>query len=95
LLDQGITRHQTTVDGAAARFERRQAATHAIVDHALQQQQHAHNLANQLRTHRDHIDGIPSAADIRRAATRRQQLQGFATVPEPEPPVRPQIGPDL
>jgi conjugative relaxase-like TrwC/TraI family protein len=95
VLDQEIARHQATVEGAAGRLVRRQAATHAVVDHALQQLGDARNLAAQLRAHRDHLDGIPSAADIRRAATRRQQLQGLAAVPEPEPPAVHQVGPEL
>ena len=43
----------------------------------LEKQRSAHNLAGYLAAHRDHIDGVPSAADIRRAATRASATRGL------------------
>jgi hypothetical protein len=77
-LDQEIALHQTSLDRAANRFEHRQAASRAVVDDGLEQQRHARNLAERLGAERNHLDGLPSAAEMRRAATQREQLQGLA-----------------
>jgi hypothetical protein len=84
-LDREIALHQASLDGAADRFEHRQAATQAVIDHGLQQQRHATNLAERLATERNHLDGIPSAAEIRRAAIQRERLKGFAPASQVPP----------
>jgi hypothetical protein len=94
-LDQEIARHESTLNGAARRFERRQADTNAVLEHALEQQRAARNLNEHLAIRRNRMDGVPTAADIRRAATHRQQLQGLTRTPEPELPEARYGGPDL
>jgi conjugative relaxase-like TrwC/TraI family protein len=94
-LDQQIALHQATLDGAGAHLQRRQATTRAVVDHALDQQRAAHTLASQLRAHRDHLDGLPSVADIRRAATRQAQVQSLRRGSEIEPTAFRPAGPEL
>jgi hypothetical protein len=86
-LDQEIARHQATLDGAANRLERRFAASQTVIGYGLEQQRHASNLAQRLAAERDHLDGLPTAAQVRRAALQSQQLQGFAPAPQHEPPV--------
>jgi hypothetical protein len=93
-LDQDITRHQATINQAAARLDRRQTTTDAVVNYGLAEQRDAHKLAARLDAHRNHTDGVPSAADIRRAATRQQHLRTIPTVQQPEPSPRP-VGPEL
>jgi conjugative relaxase-like TrwC/TraI family protein len=77
-LDQQIALHETGLDRAANRFEHQQAAGRAVIDHGLQQQRRARNLAQRVAAERNHLDGFPSSAEIRRAATHREQLKGFA-----------------
>jgi conjugative relaxase-like TrwC/TraI family protein len=84
-LEREIALHQASLDGAADRFEHRRAATRAVIDHGLQQQRQATNLAERLATERNHLDGLPSAAEIRRAALQREQLKGIAPASQ-EPP---------
>jgi hypothetical protein len=94
-LDQQIALHQATLEGAGAHLERRQATTRAVVDHALDQQRAAQKLASQLRAHRDHLDGVPSVADIRRAATRQAQLRDLNMAPQAELITASPAGPEL
>jgi hypothetical protein len=77
-LDREIDRHQAALDGAANRFERRLAASQKVIGYGLEQQRHASNLAHRLAAERDHLDGLPTAAEVRRAAMHSQQLQGLA-----------------
>jgi hypothetical protein len=95
LLDQEIARHQTTLEGTVARLERREATTTAVIQHGLEQQRHARHLGDRLRDYRDKIDGVPTAADIRRAATFIEQRRGIARVPDPEPPVIRHAAPEV
>jgi hypothetical protein len=85
-LDQEIARHQASLDGAANRFDHLLGASRKVIGNGLEQQRHASNLAHRLAAERDHLDGLPTAAEIRRAAAQRQQLQGFAPAPQHEPP---------
>jgi hypothetical protein len=85
-LDQDIAGHRATLAGAANRFERRLAASQRVIGYGLEQQRHASNLAHRLAGERDQLDGLPTAAEIRRAAMHRQQLQGFAPTPHHQPP---------
>ena len=85
-LDQEIVRHQASLDGAANCFERRLAASQKVIGDGLEQQRHASNLARRLAAERDQLDGLPTAAEVRRAATQRQQLQPFAPAPQHQPP---------
>jgi hypothetical protein len=87
-LDQDIALHQATLDGATNQFEHRQAATRAVIRQGLEQQRHASNLSHRVDGERNHLDGVPSAADIRRAATRRQQLDGFMSATQQPPAPR-------
>ena len=91
-LDREIALHQTSLDRAANRFEHRQAASRAVLDHGLEQQRQARNLAERVGAERNNLDGLPSAAQLRRAATQREQLQGFAPAPQHEPPAPPSPG---
>jgi conjugative relaxase-like TrwC/TraI family protein len=88
-LDQEIARHQASLDRAANRLERRLAASQSVIGNGLEQQRHASNLARRLAAERDHLDGLPSATEVRRAATQRRQLQLFAPAPQHEPPASP------
>jgi hypothetical protein len=88
-LDQEIARHQATLDGAANRFDRRIAASQIVIAYGLEQQRHAGNLAHHLAVERDHLDGLPTAAEVRRAAMQRQQLQGFGPAVQHQPPASP------
>jgi hypothetical protein len=88
-LDQEIARHQATLDGAANRFDRGIAAGQMVIGHGLEQQRHADNLAHRLAAERDHLDGLPTAAEVRRAATQRQQLRGFGPAVQQQPPASP------
>jgi hypothetical protein len=94
-LDQEIARHQATLDQAAARLDRQQAASNGVIDHGLQQQRNARNFDDYLKAYRDKIDGVPSAADIRKAATLAEQHRGPARLRDPEMPIMRQAGPDL
>jgi hypothetical protein len=86
-LDQEISRHQASLDGAANGFDRRLAASQIVIGHGLEQQRQASNLAHRLAAERNHLDGLPTAAAVRRAAMQRQQLQGFASGPLHQAPV--------
>ena len=88
-LDQEIARHQATLDGAANRFDRGIAAGQMVIGHGLEQQRHASALAHRLAAERDHLDGLRSAAEVRRAARQRQQLQGFEPAVQHQPPASP------
>jgi hypothetical protein len=85
-LDLHIALHQASIDQAANRFEYRQTACRAVVHHGLQEQPHARKLAERLDRARNHLDGRPSAAEIRLAATRAEQSKAFAPVFEHHPP---------
>jgi hypothetical protein len=63
-----------------------------VISHGLEQQRHAGNLAHRLATERNHLDGLPTAAEIRRAALQRQQLKGFEPAPQHQPPTSPSPG---
>jgi hypothetical protein len=85
-LDQHIALHQASIDQAADRFEYRQTACRAVIDHGLQEQRHARKLADRLDAERNHLDGLPSAAEIRLAAMRADQSRSFAPAFKPQPP---------
>ena len=86
-LDQEIARHQASLDGASNRLERQVAAGQKVIGHGLEQQRHASNLARPLAAERDHLDGLPTAVEVRRADMERQRLRGFAPAPQHEPPL--------
>jgi hypothetical protein len=77
-LDQEIALHQASLDRAANRFENRLAASQSVIDHGLEQQRYARKLAERIGAERNHLDGVPSAAEIRRASTQNEQLKAFA-----------------
>jgi hypothetical protein len=85
-LDQEISRHQASLDRAANRYESRLATSRRVIGHGLEQQRHASNIAHRLAAERNHLDGLPTAAEVRRAAMQRQQLQGFEPAPQHQPP---------
>jgi hypothetical protein len=85
-LDREIALHQTSLDRAAKRFEHRQAASRAVIDYGLGQQRHTRNLARRLAAQRNHLDGVPSAAEIRQAAMRAEQLNRFAPASQHQSP---------
>ena len=76
-FDQEIVLHQATLDGARNRFEHRQAATRAVISHGLEQQRHARSLAERIAAERNGLDGVPSAAEVRRAPMQRERFRGF------------------
>jgi conjugative relaxase-like TrwC/TraI family protein len=85
-IDQEIARHQASADDTANRFNRREAATQTVIRHGLEQLRQASRLADRITVERDHLDGAPSAVDIRRAALRREQLRsGALTLPHEAP----------
>jgi hypothetical protein len=88
-LDQEIARHQASLDGAANRLERRLAASRLVIGYGLEQQRHANSLAHRLAAERDHLDGVPTAAEVRRVAVQKQQLRGFTPAREHEPAASP------
>jgi hypothetical protein len=94
-LEQEIRRHQTTLERTAARLDRQQAASTAVVEYGLQHQRRARHLATQLGDYRDNIDGVPTPADVRRAATSIEQRRGVAAVADPGPPVTRHAAPEL
>jgi hypothetical protein len=77
---QEIARRQTTLEQTTARLHRREATTKTIIEHGLHQQRLARHLGDRLRDYRDKIDGVPTAADLRGAASFIQQERGVATV---------------
>jgi hypothetical protein len=85
-LDQEISRQKASLDGAANRFERRLATSRMVIGHGLELQRYASNLAHRLAAERDNLDGLPTAAEVRRAAMQRQQLQGFPPATQHQPP---------
>jgi hypothetical protein len=85
-LDQEIALHQASLDRAANGLEHRQAASREVLDHGLEQQRHARNLAQRIDAERNHLDGLPSAAEIRRAATRTEQLKALTPRFQHHPP---------
>jgi hypothetical protein len=85
-LDQEIVGHQATIDHAASRLERRQAATQTVLQDGHEQRWQASRFADRIAAERDHLDGVPSAADIRRAALRRERLRSVGLTPQHEPP---------
>jgi hypothetical protein len=85
-LDHEIARHQNSLDHIASRLEHRQAATHAVIHEGLAQREQASRLAHRVAAERNHLDGAPSAADIRRAALRREQLRSAVLAPQHELP---------
>jgi hypothetical protein len=62
---------------AGHRFGHQQANSRTVIDHGLEQQRQARNLAQRLATDRDNLDGLPSVFDLRRAATRREQIKAL------------------
>jgi conjugative relaxase-like TrwC/TraI family protein len=94
-LDEEIARHQSTLERTAARLDQRQAAAATVIEAALEHQRHARQLTGRLRDYRDNIDGVPTTADIRRAATVIQPRPGPVRVPNPEPPAIRHAAPDL
>jgi hypothetical protein len=95
LLDQDIARHQATLERTADRFDRREASCGAVISHALDGQRYARNLAGQLREYRDKIDSVPSAAEIRRAATLIDQQRPVRRVIDSDPPLTGEAVPEL
>jgi hypothetical protein len=85
-LDQEIAVHQASLDRAAKRFEHRQVASRAVIDHGLQEQRTARNLTERVAAVRNHLDGLPSAAEMRQSAMRAEQLKWLAPASELEPP---------
>jgi hypothetical protein len=85
-LDQEIAGHQATIDHAASRLERRQAATQTVLQDGHEQRWQASRFADRIATERDHLDCVPSAGDIRRAALRRERLRSVGLTPQQEPP---------
>jgi hypothetical protein len=95
VLDQEISRHQSTLERTATSLDRREATIISVVDHALEQQRYGRLLASRLKTYRDNIDGVPTGEEIRRTATLVQQGRGLVSTPDPEPAVRSQTAPAL
>jgi hypothetical protein len=91
-LDEQIARHQSTLQGAATRYEHQQAASQAVIDHGLQQQRQAKNLARTISDERNQLDGLPTAAETRQAAIRAQQIHAFEPATRHEPPAPPSPG---
>ncbi len=85
-LHQEIARHQASLDHIASCLKRREAATQTVIHNGLEQRQQASRLAEGITAERDHIDGAPSAADIRRAALRREQLRSGGLTLQHQPP---------
>jgi hypothetical protein len=85
-IDREIAHHQVTLDRAASRFEHRRAASQAVIDNGLGQQGQTRNLADRIGKERNHLDGVSSVANIRRAAMRAEQLKGFRPAFERQPP---------
>ena len=85
-LDEEISRHQASIDQAANRFEYRQTACRAVIDHGLEEQRHARKLAERVDAERNHLDGRPSAAEIRLAVMRAEQSKAFARAFDHQPP---------
>jgi conjugative relaxase-like TrwC/TraI family protein len=88
-LDQEIVDHQTTLERAANRFERQQATSRAVIDHGLEQQRQARNLAQRLAGERNRLDGLPSPAEMRQAAIQAERLKTIAPTCRHEPPAPP------
>jgi hypothetical protein len=91
-LDEEIDRHQASLDHTASRLERRLTVTQAVIHNGLEQQQQASRLADRITAERDYLDGAPSAADIRRAALKREQLRSAGLTPQHEPPSWQRLG---
>lgn len=87
-LDQAIPLHQACLERGAQRFEHRQAAGRAVIDHGLEQQRHAENLARRLDAKRDHLDGLPSPAEMREAAMRTYEPHDLAPPQHQSPALR-------
>ncbi len=85
-LDQEIGRHQATIDHAANRLKRREAATQAVLQDGHEQRWQASRFADRITAEHDHLDGAPSATDIRRAVLRREQLRSVGLTPQHESP---------
>jgi hypothetical protein len=77
-LDQEIALHHASLDRAANRFENWQAASRAVIDCGLKWGRHAGNLAERVGAERNHLDGLPPTAEMRRTATQTEQLKAFA-----------------
>jgi hypothetical protein len=82
-FDQEISRHQASLDGAANRFERRLAASQAVIGYGLEQQRHASNVANRLAAERNHLDGVPGAAGYADAKATTPRLRACTRAPAP------------
>jgi hypothetical protein len=52
-LDQEIALYQASLDRAANRFQHRQAASRAVVDHGLEQRRHARYLVERVVAERN------------------------------------------
>jgi hypothetical protein len=85
-FDHEIADHQATLDGATNRFEHRQAATRAVISHGLEQQRRARSLAERIAAERNDLDGVPSAAEVRRAAMQRERFRRFTPAARYETP---------
>jgi conjugative relaxase-like TrwC/TraI family protein len=88
-LDEQIACHQSTLEGAATRYEHQRAANRAVIDHGLQQRQFAKNLARRVGAERDRLDGVPTAAETHQAAIRAHQPRRLEAAPQHEPPAPP------
>jgi hypothetical protein len=90
-----IAHHEASLDSAANGFGRRLATSRIVIGHGLEQQRHASNLARRVAAERNHLDGLPTAAEIRQAAVQRQQLHGVVKAVDPELPGAHQATPEL
>ena len=66
----------------ASRLKRQEAATQAMIHDGLEHLHRGSRLGEQITAERDHLDGAPSASDIRRAAPRRAQLRSLGRAPQ-------------
>jgi hypothetical protein len=87
-LDQAVALHRACLDRGAEHFEHRQAMCRAVIDHGLEQQRHAMNLGRRVDANRDHLDGLPSPAEMRQAAMRTEQLHDLAALQHQPSPSR-------
>lgn len=67
------------------------SSTRAIVNDGFEHMSQASRLERRVTAERNHLEGVPSPADIHRAALLQQQRRGMSTAPGHEPPtLRPQ-----
>lgn len=56
-----------------------------VLEVGLLAQQHASNLVERVGAQRNHLDGLPTAVEMRRAAIQKEQLKSFAPASEHQP----------